>query len=104
MVTLLILFFPLVAAILVFASGNKLASKVALALSVFELIITYYVYNLYKQNGAESFYYFKEWIADPKISFHLGLDGLSLLMVMLTNLLSPVIVLSAFNRKIENEK
>ncbi len=104
MMTLLILFFPLVASLLVLISGNKLASKVALFFSVIELAITFYCYLIYKQSGAESFYYFKEWIADPKISFHLGMDGLSLLMVILTNFLTPIIILSAFNRNIENAK
>jgi NADH-quinone oxidoreductase subunit M len=104
MMTLLILFFPLIASLLIFLSGNKLASKIALFFSVIELAITFYAYLIYKQTGAESFYYFKEWIADPKISFHLGMDGLSLLMVILTNFLTPVIILSAFNRNIENAK
>ncbi len=104
MMTLLILFFPLIASLLIFLSGNKLASKIALFFSVIELAITFYAYLIYKQTGAESFYYFKEWIADPKISFHLGMDGLSLLMVILTNFLTPIIILSAFNRNIENAK
>ena len=104
MMTLLILFFPLIASILVFASGNNLASKVALLLAAAELAITVYVYSVYKQTGADSFYYFKEWISNPKISFHLGMDGLSLLMVILTNFLTPIIILSAFNRNIENAK
>jgi len=104
MMTLLILFFPLIASLLVFASGNKFAARVALLLSVIELGITYYVYTIYRQSGADAFYYFKEWISNPKISFHVGIDGLTLLMVMLTNFLTPIIILSAFNRKIENEK
>ena len=104
MMTLLILFFPLVASVLVFLSGNKLASKAALLFSVIQLAITFYAYLIYRQTGAESFYYFKEWIADPKISFHIGMDGLSLLMVMLTNFLTPIIILSAFNRTIEKAK
>ncbi len=104
MMSLLILFFPLIASLLVFAAGNKLASKLALLFAVIELGITFYAYTIYRHSGAESFYVFKEWIANPKISFHLGLDGLSLLMVMLTNFLLPLIILSAFNRNIENAK
>jgi NADH-quinone oxidoreductase subunit M len=104
MMTLLILFFPLLASILVFASGNKLASIIALLLSVAELGITGYAYTLYQQNGADGFYVFSEWITEPKISFHLAMDGLSLLMVLLTNFLTPVIILSAFKRNIENQK
>jgi NADH-quinone oxidoreductase subunit M len=104
MITLLILFFPLIASLLVFFSGNKLASTIALLLAVIELGITGYAYYVYQYTGAESFYIFQEWIHEPKISFHLALDGLSLLMIILTNFLTPIIILSAFNRTIENAK
>lgn len=103
MITLLLLGFPLLASLMVLASGNKWASKLALTLSVIQLGITAYAYFLFKQQGAEAFYFFKEWISSPKISLHLGLDGLSLLMVVLTNFLVPLIILSAFNRTIERQ-
>ncbi|MCU0443242.1 MAG: NADH-quinone oxidoreductase subunit M [Bacteroidia bacterium] len=103
MITLLLLGFPLLASLMVLASGNKWASKLALTLSIIQLGITTYAYLLFKQQGAEAFYFFKEWISSPKISLHLGLDGLSLLMVVLTNFLVPLIILSAFNRTIERQ-
>ncbi|MES2560428.1 MAG: NADH-quinone oxidoreductase subunit M [Bacteroidota bacterium] len=101
MITLLLLGFPLLASLLVLAAGNKLASKLALVLSIGQLAITTYAYCVYKQHGAEAFYFFHEWISNPKISLHFGLDGLSFLMVALTNFLTPLIILSAFNRTIE---
>lgn len=101
MITLFLLGFPLLASLLVLAVGNKLASKLALALSVVQLGITAYACLLFKQQGAEAFYVFQEWISSPKISIHLGIDGLSLLMLALTNFLTPLIVLSAFNRTVE---
>lgn len=104
MISLLLLFFPLAAALLVFLSGNKLASRAALVLTLAELGITAYAYTVFKQSGESAFFFFREWIAEPKISFHLGLDGISLLMVALTNFLLPLIVLSAFNRSIDNAK
>lgn len=104
MITLLLLFFPLLAAMLVYLVGHKLSSKLALGLAVVELAISGIALSRYLKNGADQFYVFQEWIADPKISFHLGLDGLSLLLVLLTNLLTPIIILSAFNRLIPNAK
>jgi NADH-quinone oxidoreductase subunit M len=104
MITLLILLFPLVASLLVLLSGNKLAAKIALALSVVQLGITAYAYCLFKQQGADAFFIFQEWITSPKISFHVGMDGLSFLLVALTNVLLPLIILSAFNRDITNAK
>jgi NADH-quinone oxidoreductase subunit M len=103
MITLLLLGFPLLASLVVLATGNKWAAKIALALSVVQLAITVYAYFIFKQQSAEAFYFFQEWISNPKISLHLGLDGLSLLMVVLTNFLVPLIILSAFNRTIDRQ-
>ncbi|MFI5221730.1 MAG: NuoM family protein [Bacteroidia bacterium] len=104
MITLLILFFPLIASLLVFASGNKLASKTALLFSLFQLAIAFYAYMIFRHHGPESFHIFREWIKEPRISFNIGIDGLSMVMVLLTSGLLPLIILSAFNRKIENAR
>ena len=102
MMTILLLFFPLVAALLVLLGGSTHAAKVALGLAVIELAITGYALSVFNASGPESFSIFKDWITAPKVSFHLGLDGLSLIMVMLTNFLVPVIILSGFKRTIAN--
>lgn len=102
MISLLVLFFPLVAGLLLLGVGNKLASKAALVFAIAELGITVYAYMLFRQAGPEQFYIFQEWISNPKISFHIGADGLTMLMLLLTNFLTPVIILTTFNRKIEN--
>ena len=104
MMTLLLLFLPLAAAALVLLTGNRLAAKVALGLSLAELAVTIVAIGKYLQQGAEPFYVFTPWIHAPKVSFHLGMDGLSLLLVALTNLLLPLIILSAFNRTIANAR
>lgn len=104
MITLSLLFFPLLAALLVLLSGNKLASRMALALSLVEVALTCYAYMIFKSEGSDAFYVYREWISDPKIGFHLAIDGLSFLMIGLTNLLLPLIILSAFNRNIQNTK
>lgn len=101
MISLLILGFPLLASLLVLASGNKLAGRIALLLGVVELALTAYGYTIYVQQGSAAFDVNIPWISNPRINFHIGLDGLSLLMVILTNFLLPIIVLSAFNRTIE---
>lgn len=102
MITLLILLFPLASSLLVLLAGNRLAAKAALALSVVQLGLTGYAYCVFRQQGPDAFYLFREWISSPKISFHVGMDGLSFLLVALTNLLLPLIILSAFNREFSN--
>ncbi len=102
MLILLLLGLPLAASLLVLLAGNKWASRLALLLSVAELGLTAFAYTQFKANG--DIYFFREWISNPKISLHLGLDGLSFVLVALTNFLLPLIILSAFNRNIENQR
>ena len=102
MMTLLLLFFPLLAALLVLLGGSKLAAKLALGLSAIELAITAYAVSVFQSSGPDAFFVFHEWIESPRVAFHLGLDGLSLVMVLLTNFLTPLIILSAFNRNISS--
>ncbi len=37
------------------------------------------------------------WLFGGKINYHLGMDGISLVLVMLTTLLGPLVVLSTWN-------
>lgn len=104
MITLILLFLPLVASVFVWLSGNKQAANIALAFTIAQLGITMYAYQVFTQQGPEAFYILKNWISNPKISFHLGVDGLSFAMIGLTNFLLPLIILSAFKREHSNPK
>ncbi len=46
----------------------------------------------------------KKWIDDPAIFYHVGVDGLSLWLVVLTGLLAPVGVLASWNAIKERQK
>ena len=106
MLTLLIL--PLIASVLVFLAGDKWARPAALTFTVVQLGFTIYSLQIFllgqSFSSHEMFTFHKEWIEYPRISFHLGVDGLGALMIILTNFLLPLIVLSAFNRTIANAK
>lgn len=43
------------------------------------------------------------WVESAGISFSLGMDGITLVMLILTNLLTPLIVLSSWDRDMGNE-
>ena len=104
MITLLLLFLPLIAAMLVFLAGNKAASKLALGFAVVELAITGWALSTFITKGSDAFYIYEQWLSLPKVSFHLGVDGLSMVLILLTNFLLPLIILSAFNRQITNAR
>ncbi len=42
------------------------------------------------------------WVASAGISFSLGMDGITLIMLVLTNLLAPLILLTTWDRPIDN--
>jgi NADH-quinone oxidoreductase subunit M len=104
MLLLLVLFFPLVAALLTFLSGNKLAGKVALGLSVVELAASLLLVKSYRMGDAASISFISNWISNPHIVFHVATDGLSLLMVLLTTFLVPIILLSSISKPVDNER
>ena len=102
MFLVLILFFPLVAALLTYLSGNKMAGKVALLLSAAEAVASFVLLKNLAHGEIAS--YSQVWVADPKIMFAISCDGLSLLMVLLTTFLVPVIILSSISKEVANAK
>ncbi len=98
MLTLLLIFFPLVAAFLLFILRSKHAHTIALTAALIELLISAVAVFEFK-NGGESllranFY----WIESLGLNFYVEIDGISLLLVLLTTVLVPFIILSSFGR------
>ncbi|MBP6335802.1 MAG: NADH-quinone oxidoreductase subunit M, partial [Bacteroidia bacterium] len=97
----LLIFFPLVAAIAVLFSGKR-AKEVALTATILELIFSVYVaFRFIPESGTQ----FNEnywWVQSLGISYHIGMDGISLLLVLLTTVLSPLIILSSFQHNHKN--
>jgi NADH-quinone oxidoreductase subunit M len=103
MLLVLVLFFPLVAAALTYLAGDRNAGKVAVALSAAEFVFSFVLLRRFAHSGIISSYTHL-WVANPKIFFAISCDGLSLLMVMLTTFLVPVIILSSISKQISNAK
>ena len=105
MLTLVLLILPLIASLVLLATRGNASRSLALLFSLVQLGITLYVWNEFRNTLAidlpSKFGFVKEWISRPNISFNIGLDGISMVMVILTNLLLPLIILSGFNRTID---
>lgn len=103
MITALLIGLPLLAGLLaLFVKGDG-AKKVALGASVLELLLSAAVLYLFKndphnvQLGINS-----PWIEAFGIHFHLQLSGIGIALVLLTTVLTPLIILSAYNREFKN--
>ncbi|TDE05938.1 complex I subunit 4 family protein [Flavobacterium sandaracinum] len=98
----LILIILLVGAFATFLAGDKLASKVALLFGLAAAGASIVLLNHY--NLGENISFINQWITQPNISFALKADGLSLAMVLLTTVLTPIIIFSSFGNEFKNSK
>ena len=103
MLLLIVLFFPLLAAVVTYLSGNKMAARVALAATGVEFVLSLMLLEHYA-HAKGGLQYFHHWIANPNIAFSISCDGLSVLLVVLTTFLVPVIILSSFGKEQSNSR
>jgi NADH-quinone oxidoreductase subunit M len=94
-------FLPIAGALvmLIFMRKRPSAYKAtALVTSILTLALAVFLASQFRTGAAE--YQFQEnvgWIANLGISYHLGVDGISLLLILLTTLLSVVAILGSWN-------
>ena len=98
----IVLIVLLVGALVTYLSGNKFASKIALVSSIAAFGATVLALNAYQ--AGENLDVNLPWISQLNINFALHVDGLSLVMLLLTTGLLPLIILSGFITKFENSK
>jgi NADH-quinone oxidoreductase subunit M len=102
MITLLLLFVPLVASLACLLFDKAKVKVFALGASLINLGILTYSFTLFKSDMSYQFLVDYWWVKDLGISFKLGLDGISILLVALTNFLMPLIILSSFRTEYKN--
>jgi NADH-quinone oxidoreductase subunit M len=100
MLTLFLIFFPLAAAFLLFIVKSKQANVIALVATLIELaasVVLVYEFKTGNEYVLRANYY---WIESLGLNFYVAVDGISILLVLLTTVLVPFIILSSFNRVI----
>ncbi len=99
--TLLLLIIPIVFMVIVLFLKGKTAGYVALTSSILSLVVSIIVAIHLHFNG-----YFDEfnhtWISSFGINFHVGIDGISLILVLLTTFLTPFIILTSLQKETED--
>ncbi len=96
MLTLILILIPLITAILTFASGQKMAKTIALVSTLATLVLAIFICVNLQHNNTSGLIYKANWISSLGISFYVAIDGISMLMVLLTTLLTPIIIYSSF--------
>ena len=87
---------PLVGAFVVTALRGTTAKQAGIGFSVATLLLAVVVATQYELDGGMQLTETYDWIPAFGVSFALGVDGLGLLMVLLTALLVPVVLLASW--------
>jgi NADH-quinone oxidoreductase subunit M len=96
-----LIFFPAVGALallLLRGDDHKYIRYVSLIVSTVEFLFS--LWMLFKVPVAVAGYHLEEfakWINQPPIHYHLGVDGISMFLVILTTFLTPISILASWN-------
>lgn len=100
--TVILLFLPLFAAlVLLFFKGNSV-KNIALFFALAELVVAAIMVSGFHADATYQYVVDYPWVADLGIHFKAGIDGISLIMVILTTVLVPIIILSTFKHQYSN--
>lgn len=92
-----LIFIPILTAFISAWTGKWSRWVALFGSAVTGLFLLYFYMNFNPQAGLQ-WQWDKIWFSSA-IHFHTGIDGISLILLILTNVLSPLILLTAFNKK-----
>src|SRR5258706_619194 len=99
-----LIFWPLVASLALFALRPQNAKVLALVASLVELAASLLAIVFIDKSGAVQLVVKIPWIASLGVDFYVGMDGISLLLVLLTTTLVPLIILSSYGQKVQQPR
>lgn len=93
--TLFLIFWPLVTALIILLVRPANAKVISFISSLVEFVVSLVVVYQFNKTGASELVWNAVWIPSLGISFSVGIDGISLLLVLLTTGLVPFIILAS---------
>jgi NADH-quinone oxidoreductase subunit M len=102
MITILLILFPFVAGLFLLSVKGEQAKNIALGAAVIEFAISIFAVTQFHHDATTQFDFNHSWVTALGINFHVGIDGISMLMVLLTTFLVPIIILTSFNNSYKN--
>lgn len=107
MIISILLLIPLIGAIILMVlprEKEKLVKWFAFEIALINFIISIPLYTNFQAGGGYQFVEKIAWIPSLNISYHVGIDGLSLFLVLLTTFLSAIGILSSWSAITEQLK
>jgi len=99
-----LLVLPLLGALLVVAAPASRARSLALAVTVAEFLVSAGLWWTFLPDGGMQFAATFAWMPAWGVAYRVGIDGISLFMVLLTTLTMPLCVLGSWNYITQREK
>ena len=103
-VVTVLLVWPLLAAAALWLAPERLAKHLALAAATIEFAISLPLWWRFVPAGGMQFEALRPWVSAWGINYHVGVDGISLFMVLLTTFLVPLSVLGSYNYITKRER
>jgi len=104
MISILLLILPLLVALLTLVGPKKSVGLFASILSFASLALALYAYWEFTTNGAGAFNFNLVWIKNPAINLNFTVDGIAILLIVMTNICMPFIHLSVNNRDLKQPR
>ena len=104
MITASLIFLPLIAGLIIYAVKDEQAKYFALFASLTEFVIALVALSSFTISSNAQFELNTPWVESMGIHFHVGMDGISLLLALLTAFLVPLIILTAFRHNYTNNR
>jgi len=92
MLTVILIFFPLLAAPFLLLVKPRQAKGIALGAAIIELGISVFALTQFQINADAQFMFDVAWVQSLGIHFKVAMDGISILLVLLTTILVPLII------------
>lgn len=103
----LLLFFPLLASLFTFFMPGKDKGTVkvfSLYISLINLALSVYMYFQFQNTDGFQFVVNVPWNPELGISYKVGVDGISLFLVLITTFFTPLSILATWNQDIKKER
>jgi NADH-quinone oxidoreductase subunit M len=98
----ILIFLPVIAALAVLLFKNGAAKHAALTFAVAELVVAGLFLSNFIPDATVQFAVDVPWIPKMGVYFNAGIDGISMIMVLLTTLLVPLIILTTYKHEYKN--
>ena len=95
-----ITFFPIIGVIILFfipKNNDAVLKNVAFVVSIANFLFSLVLLAGFKASSQMQFEVVKVWSKNLGINYHIGIDGISIFIVLLTTFLTPIVIFSTFN-------